>query len=245
MATVRSLVSDAYLEIGVIATGEVPDAALGQLGLLRFQHQLDAWQAESLTLYNFVRTTYTLLSGTSSVTIGPSGTITTAANPVFLNNINYVVPSTSPAVEVPMGRMDDDSYMNLSIKGLSSNLPQTWFFNPGSTNGTLTFWPVVSQNVDLAIYAYFGVGIPATLDDVIVGPPGYAEAFMYQLALRLCNPTGRPIPPALPQFATDAFARIKRVNVEPGLLGTDQALIPAVPGAYNVLSDSTSAPSSR
>ena len=50
MATVRAIVSDAYREIGVIGINDTMDANLAALGLLRFQNQLDAWQAESLTL---------------------------------------------------------------------------------------------------------------------------------------------------------------------------------------------------
>ena len=111
------------------------------------------------------------------------------ANPVFINGINYVVPGSNPAVETPMGRMMADQYQDLSIKGLSNSLPTQWFFNPGAVNGTLTFWPVVNQSVNIAIYTYFGVCVPATLADIVVRPSGLSRStFMYQLALRICTP---------------------------------------------------------
>lgn len=241
----RTILTDALQEIGAIGQGEVPSAADAALGLLRFQNQLDSWQADNLTLYNFTQTQYTLTSGTVTRTIGPSGNITTSQNPVFINGINYIVPSSSPGVEVPMGQMDSDQYMNLSIKNLPSNLPTQWYFNKGTVNGTLTFWPVVTQNDTIAIYWWAGVGVPVGLDDQIVGPPGYAEAFMYNLALRLVTPFARPMPPMLPQMAASTLMTIKRTNTQPGLLGLDQALIPTTGGAYNIYADTHAASSSR
>lgn len=237
MASVRSIISDALTEIGVLAAGEPLSAADAALGLRRFQHQLDAWQAEPLTLYSFTRTTYALPSGTSSRTIGPSGNITVAMNPMFISAINFLVPASSQAVETPMGRMNDDQYAALSIKALSSSLPTQWFFNTGAVNGTLTFWPVISQSVTIAIYCNFGVSVPTTLDDDLVGPPGYQDAFMYSLAVRLCPPFGRSLPEGLPEMAAQAFARMQRPNLDPGLLGVDAALVPSSVGGYNILVD--------
>ena len=37
-------------------------------------------------------------------------------------------------------------------------------------------------------------GVPATLDSILLGPPGYQDAFMYQLALRLCTPFAKTPP---------------------------------------------------
>jgi len=245
MATVRSIGERALREIGVIGLQDSMGADASGTVLETFQSQLDSWQAESLTLFNFTRTVYTLTSGVSTRTIGPTGQIVVQANPVVLNGINYLVPGSSPSVETPMGRMMEDEYQSLSIKQLSNSLPTQWFFNPGAVNGTLTFWPVVNQSVEIAIYTYFGVGVPAALADVVEGPPGYAEAFMYQLALRLCTPFLRQPPALTVKLAAESLARLKRTNVNPPILGVDQALIPTFGSGYNVLNDQTSSPSHR
>ena len=74
---------------------------------------------------------------------------------------------------------------------------------------------------------------------ILLGPPGYQEAFLYALALRLCTPFGRPVPPLLPQLMTEAMANMKRPNVDPGLLGVDAALTIGVGSGYNVYADTT------
>ena len=96
----------------------------------------------------------------------------------------------------------------------------------------------------IALYYPDPIGKPATIDDVLVGPPGYQEAFMYQLALRLCTPFARDVPKLLPKLAQDALATMKRPNVDPGLLGTDAALVGSG-GGYNVYSDNSSEPGAR
>ena len=53
------------------------------------------------------------------------------------------------------------------------------------------------------------------------------------------------VPGLLVQMAADAFARIKLPNTSPGLLGVDQALVPGLSGAYNVLNDAYTGSSGR
>lgn len=248
MATARSVITDACRELNVLGEGESLTAFQAALGLQRLQGQLDTWAAQRLTIAVQTRVTFTLPSGQNTRTIGVGGQIA-VVRPMFITACNYVIPGTNPGVETPMGEMDDDSYAALSIKDLTSPLPQQFYYNKeqpaGGVLGTLFFWPTVTQDVDLALYLPTAVGIPATLDSTLVGPPGYAEAFMYQLAIRLARPLGRAVSQDLMDQARDAFAVLKRPNVDPGLLGIDAALVPTWGGAYNVYSDSSSGSSNN
>lgn len=239
MATVRAIGTDALIEIGVLEPGDTMSAQQGAIVLLRFQNQIDAWAADRLTLSLQQQTTFTLTSGTSTVTVGPTGTVTLAARPTWVDELAYVIPGSSPAVEVPIGLMDDAAYAALSIKELSSALPIQAFYQTNLTdaNGTLFFWPKVTQNVDIVVYSPQAVGIPASLNTNVIGPAGYADAFMYDLALRLCTPFGIAPPPLLPSLRERAMQTMKRPNVQPGVLGVDEALTGVGGSGYNVLSD--------
>ncbi len=236
---VRDIVTDALIEIGAAGPGESIEASWAQIALQRFQNQIDAWAADRLTLSLQLRTVFTLTSGTSTVTLGPSGADVTMGRPVWINTLNYIIPGSSPAIEVLMAPMDDDSYAGQTIKGLPSALPTQYFYqtNIDDALGSLFIWPQVTQNVQIVIYSPQAVAVPASLDTVVEGPPGYREAFMYELALRLCTPFGRQVPPLLPQLAQQAMATMKRPNVDLGLLGVDAALRPAGGNTYNILSD--------
>lgn len=238
MALARTIIRDALTEIGVLAEGEAPESAWSTIALRRLQYQLDAWNAEDLTLAVQQVESFTLTSGTATVTIGEDGSPTVnAPRPTWFTMVNYVTPGSSPPVETTIAPMDRDQYAALSIKTLSSSLPLQYFYNPTTPNGTLFFWPTVSQDVTITLYYPLANTLPATLQSDLIGPAGYQEAFMYQLALRLCTLFGRAVPDGLPTMAADALARIKRVNTQPGLLGVDAALVPMTGGAYNVISD--------
>ncbi len=244
MATALDIISDAMVEIGAYAPGETLAARHEQLGLLRFQNQLNSWQADQLALNLQTPKTYPLTSGTSEFTIGPTGDLVTT-RPQFIEGVNYVIPGTTPTTEVPMGPMDDDQFMALSQKTLPSSLPQMYYLNATMPNATMFVWPQVTQSVQIVIYILQGIDEPAALTSTVTGPQGYAEAFMYQLALRLCGPMYKPVPDSLSAMAAAAYARMRRPNVEPGLLGVDDALVPTYGGAFNVLTGTTSGSSNR
>ncbi len=244
MATALTIISNAMYEIGAYAPGNTISSAHQQLGLFYFQNQLDTWQADLLALNLQDRSTFTLTSGVNTFTIGPSGDLVTA-RPVFIEGVNYLVPGSSPSTEVPMGPMDDDAYMALSQKDLSSSLPQMFYYNATTTNGTMFVWPTVSQSVTLALYLPRGIDIPSTLSTNVTGPQGYAEAFHYQLALRLCNPMSRPMPSGLPEMAAAAYARMERPNVEPAQMAIDAALVPSFANGFNILTGTNTGPSNR
>lgn len=241
MATVTTIGRDALIEIGVLDPYESMDDMQAALVLLRFQNQLDAWAADQLTLAVQTRTTFTLTSGTSSVTLGASGATVTLTMPMSIHALSYVVPSSSPAVEVPIGLLDQSSYAAISMKSLTSGYPLQAFYQTSTTvaRGTLFVWPTVSQDVTIALYTPTAIGVPATLGSTVYGPPGYAEAFMYQLALRLCAPFGVAVPPTLPEMAARAMRTMQRPNVRPGILAVDPVLTPSAGAGYNVYSDST------
>ncbi len=246
MPTVRAIAADALMEIGALGQNETMSAADAMLALTRIQSMIDGWAADRLTLSVQAAITISWPASTSTRTIGPGGDIS-AQRPVWINTMNFVVPGSSPAVETPMAQLDEDQYAQLTIKALQSALPQQFFYQTSidTAVGTLFIWPQPTQTIELRLYAPQAVGVPATLDSILTGPPGYQQAFMYQLALRLCTPFAKQVPPLLPQMAAEAYALMKRQNVSPGLLGCDPALIPHGSGGYNILSDSISAPSAH
>jgi hypothetical protein len=238
--TVRSIITDALLEIGVLEAGESPTAESLALGLRRVRRMIDAWAADRLTLSLQKRTLFTWPGATSTVQVG-RGQVVDMDRPVWLNAVAYVIPGSAPAIEVPIGILDEDSFAGLTLKELVSALPTLCFYqtNRDDQNGTLFVWPRIPQNIQLVLYTPQATAVPATLDSVLQGPPGYADAFLYQLALRLCTPLGVAVPALLPRMAAAAFENMKKPNVSPGTLSIDQALVPGLGAGFNVLTGTT------
>ena len=239
MATVRSIISDALQEIGVLAGNETASADMAAICLLRFRNQLDSWAAESLTLASLNKVSFALTPGTSTYTIGDGADID-VQRPVWITRINYQIPGTTIENLGGLAQWDDEAYAAQPIKDLSGSLPQAFWYNASTPFGTLVFWPVVNQAVTVVLYLPTATSADITLNTDIQGPPGYQEAFMYQLAKRLCTPFGRVPPPLLLENIAEATARFKRPNLKPGLMGVDAALVPTF-GGYNILTDATNA----
>lgn len=239
------IITDALVEIGAYAPGETIAPVHAQLGLLRLQHQLDTWQADALTLNLQDRDVFVLTPGMSQFMVGPTGDLVTD-RPNFIAGISYLIPGTTPATEVPMAPMDDEQFMGLSQKTLPATLPQQYYVDATWPNATIHLWPQVTQTVSVVLYLRRGIGVPATLTTAVTGPQGYAEGFMYQLALRLCGPMSRPMPADLPAMAAAAYGRLKRPNVEVPLMALDAALTAhGGGGGFNVLTGQTSGASNR
>lgn len=242
--TALGVITQALVAIGAYAQGESVSAADSEMALTWFQNQIDAFNADRLYLNIHNRVLYTLPSGTTQRTIGVGGDINTD-RPVFITGINYVIPASNPPVETPMGRMDDQSYMALSIKTLPSSLPTQFYYNETFPLGTLNFWPAVTQNVQIAIYYPSNSVAATTLQSTIQGPPGYMEAFIFQLALRLSVPFAKTPNPLLVEMASQALARAKRPQLIPALMGVDAALVPMGGSGYNILNDGFTAGGNR
>lgn len=244
MALVRTIITDACVELGVLAPGVTLPPAIGATGLSRIQGMIDAWGANRLTLSQQLRTTFTMPLNTSTIAVG-TGLAVNIVTPVWVNAVNYIIPGTSPELEAPVGLLDDDSYAALSIKSLSSSLPLQAYYQVDIATGlgSLFVWPKVSQNVSMVLYTPQAVGIPASLDTDLVGPPGYRNAFMYELAQRLMTPLGVKAEdvPMLDVLAGRAWTTMTRPNISPGTLSIDAALVPNAGAGYNILTDTTNA----
>lgn len=245
MATVRAIITDALTDIGAIGAGDPLESDDAQVALRYFQRQIDAWAAQQLTLSTQSRLAITWPSSTTSQTIGASGADITSARPMFINALNYVVSGSSPAVEVVIAPQDRDSFAANTIKALTSQYPLAYFYQTAidSELGTITLWPVPNQQLTLYLYAPQAVTVPVDLDTVLLGPAGYQDAFVCDLATRLLNPFGvkdQAIVQLVMQRAGEAMSVMKRPNNQPSVLGVDAAIVPATGGAYNILSDSYS-----
>ncbi len=242
MALVRTIGTHALIDLGVLRPGSTMDPSQGATVLYHVQNMIDAWAANRLTLSRQLRTTFTMPSGDSEIQVG-SGLAVNIVTPMWINSINYLIPGSSPGVEVPIGQMDEDAFANLSIKELSSALPIQSFYqtNMDGVSGTLFLWPEVDQDVTIAIYTPQAVGVPTSLDTDLTGPAGYAQAFLYGLEELLLTPFSVAMEsvPMLPTLAARAWTNMTRPNVMPGVLSVDAALVPMAGGAYNVLSDQT------
>lgn len=213
MADVQTLViNPALRRLGVIAEGEVPTYDQANDGLASLNSLMDQWAAERLQIFSITRTTWNI-SGVIPYTVGLTGTIP-IARPVYIDHVNFIDTSPSPDVEFQMQPLTDDAFAAIAIKGLTSTLPQYWYYNPTYPLGTLTLYPIPTQaGLQGVIYAPTAVTEFAALTTTVSLPPGYRRMLINNLAIELCADYDKEPPAGVVKAAMESLGAIKRANI--------------------------------
>ena len=159
------------------------------------------------------------LTGRSTVSI---------PRPVYLDRVNLLDSSVTPAQEIPMISLTDDAWARLPLKDQTSPWPTSVYYNPTFPYGTLTFWPVpTSSSLGAVLYVPTQSSQFADVSDTFNMPPGYRRMLTTNLALELCPSYDRQPSPLLVQQARESLAVVKAANFrmadlsfDPGSLGS-------------------------
>lgn len=223
------LITDALSEIGAVGEGDQISPFSQSLGLSRLNAMVDRWATNRLTIYHTVITDKALTSGTQSYTIGTGGTIN-VARPSWIPYAGLVLTATTPNVESPLHIASEQDWSNQGIKTLGNSYPSMLYYDHdfASGLGLISLWPKPTVSMSLRLYLPTALAQFADLSATNYSfPPGYYEALMYNLALRLWTPFNQtvPVPQDLRANAASSLGDIKRVNIDVGTATTDIALM--------------------
>ena len=226
--TVSKLFELALKRINVIQAGGSMDAVDAEDAMFYANNWIDSLATESITIPFVLRTTFPMVSGQASYTVGVGGDIN-VAKPVFINHVNYIDASLSPAIERELDYLTDDAYAAIPIKTLTNVLPSFYYWNPtyASGLGTLNFWLVPTSSVLTGVlYAPSAVAQFVNLTDTVVLPAGWQFFMQENLAVFFAS-TFRENLPADPQLVesaklsklaiTRANMRLEEAQVDPAL----------------------------
>jgi hypothetical protein len=211
--TARDLIASAFRLIGVQASGENLDPAMGADALLTFSQMLDAWAGDRLTIYSQSRTENTLVSGTQRYSIGAGGNWS-QARPLWIDGAAWL---TSDGLESPISVFTRSEWRSVSLKNLQSILPAGLFYNPTFPLGAIDLWPVPTDaTVKLVLYApSAALTSVASLDTLISAPEGWAQALRFNLAVLLYPeyPNAGGLDPIVRETAIESKATIMRHTI--------------------------------
>src|SRR5678815_3261439 len=218
MATVADVITDALMDLGVLADGQTPDASQSTQGLRRLVRFLKLCRTENLYIPLIARATATLTPSATSFTVGTGGNINIVRPGLQqVEKVNYLDSSVSPANEISLGPlMTEAEYEAIPMKTQTSTRPARVYYNPtySSNLGTLIPWPI-STGASLQWVFYYHAALTdfAAISDTVTVPDGYEQFLVKNLALELAPSFGvREINPALIQQATEARRMVTRSN---------------------------------
>lgn len=242
MATLRDLITDALLDLGVLGPSEVPDAGQADLGLRRTNRLLNKWRAENLLIPNIVRATATLTASQTSFSVGTGGNVNIPRPGLQqIEGVGYVDTGVTPNLELPLPLMTEAEYKAIRQKALTSTRPTRAYYTPtySGSLGTLYPWPIPTVSGLLwAVYYWAPLALFATINDTVTVPDAYESMLVKNLALDLAGPFQREAPPLLVRDAAQSMGVVKRSNQRPVELRFDAgALIQSAGAGYNFRTD--------
>jgi hypothetical protein len=155
--------------------------------------------------------------------MGPSGDFDTV-RPLSIEKAQLSIPGSQP-IDFTIEQVPLDVWARVTSKSVTSTLPQIVYIENTMPKTTLKFWPVPTTAYNVVLYSWKQLSDFSTLDDTISLPPGYEEAVLYNLAIRLAPFYGKAASQEVVAIATASKAGIKRANAKEQIMSTDAAVI--------------------
>lgn len=214
MGTVNSdIIEPALRDLGVLQSGEAATAADSADALVALNNLLDQWALEPLTVYTLTRTTKAITVSDGEYSVGTGGDVN-IARPADIARVTLIDTNQTPDHEYPLTRLTEREYQDLPQKAQESERPDSWYYNPTVTTGTLYLFPVpTGTGLEFGVYVRTAVPQFASAQAAVTLPPGYERMLVKNLALELAPSYGvRSLNPLLVMQASDAKAAVKRGN---------------------------------
>jgi hypothetical protein len=222
MATVLDLVTEALVTVKALAVGEPIPPSMSNNALNKFNDVLEALSIQNLAVYSTLQTTFPLVAGTASYTIGPTGAVV-AQRPPFLDTAFVTYQGTDFPVDVHT----DDEYALIGLKS-QRGIPQWLIYDPAYPNGVMILWPVPDQAATMTIYQNTVFTAATSLLNTFAMPPGYRRMIRLLLAWELVTDYPGMSQSDIAKLAEDtkgAVALVKRNNKKPELLRSEVAAL--------------------
>ena len=219
MATALDRITRALRLIRVLEAGENPSSDEAADALVTFNAMLDEWENDKLMIYAMRDESITMVNGTGSYTVGPSGDLV-SDRPVDIEYAYMTESGTDYDVDI----ISRNGWDDISDKTSTSNLVQVLQFEATMPDATIKVWPVPNTANTLHIRTRIPF-TAAALTDAVSLPPGYVNAIDYNLAIALAPEYGVAVTPEIVERARKSKGAVKRINSRPVLATQDLAVI--------------------
>lgn len=184
--TALDLVTNALLDLGVLADEETPTASQAAGGLRKLNNLVEAWNIEHLMVYGASESIFPLVANDGIYTLGTGGNFN-MARPTNITSA-YVVDNSLPAAQrysFPLYLYNQDEYADVRLKGLATSLPQGVYFDYGFPLINVYLYPIPSTaQYSLSIWTT-GIISAFSLTTTVNLAPGYKRALESNLSVEL------------------------------------------------------------
>jgi hypothetical protein len=210
----------AMRKVGILAAGEIPEAFEAVDALAICNDVLEQWSIKELMLWGQANQTFPLTPAIATYTMGPGGAFNTA-RPTRID----AAYSTLNGVDFPAEVVSQINYNYISLKTDPGDIIEQVMYVNDNPFGLVTVWPVPLQAITLTLTSLRVMTAIPSVATSLVYPPGYMEAFEYEVGLRLGIEYGEPLSEDIKGAARAAIGAVKKSNDRPTTARFDSALM--------------------
>lgn len=194
--------------------------------LRAFNDLLEMWSTQNLAVFSSATQTFNTVANQATYTIGVGGNWNTT-RPVRIADTAYY---TVQNITFPVAQVDQEQYDLIPYKtqpGGGTDINQYFLYVNDYPLGLVTLWPVpnailpITLNIDRVLTQLTSAG------GAISFPPGYIDAFVNNLAVKLGPKFGKKMKdfPDVVLDARTSLANIKRANKVQRVMQYDPAIL--------------------
>lgn len=238
----RDIIQDAMEKLGVYAPGETMSAADANRGLIVLNDMMDSWSNESLSCFAISQQSTILTPGVASYTIGPGATLNMTRPIRLISGPGAAYMQDDNGNNYGMDVVPLDQWNLLGTREITSDVPDTLFYDPQFPFGILNFYPIPIVGWTANWTSYLQLSDFDTLDTPVSLPPGYVVALKFNLSIDL-QPyfTGSQINPIAVKRAAETKGNVKRSNMRMNVAVYDPEIVSHATATYNFYTDSSGA----
>jgi len=219
----QDLIYPALRKAGVtLGPGRTPSDAQNQDGLDELNRLVGSLNCDRLFIFTVGQYKYPL-SGAKTYTIGvdPAGVLTAdlvGPRPHRLVRANIIY--SIPPIRRPLAILTDLQWSQIRVQDLANAIPYAIYDDYAYPLSTLYLYPQPVPGYVLELYQWTNVPRFVTVDDQVSLPPGYDDAIVLNLAVRLAPQFQRPVDPDVRRDAQLSLMRVESINAPRPILDT-------------------------
>jgi len=227
MATVRDLLTDAFVEAGILAANESLSAEDSAFALRKLNRLLERWSNDGFVVYKTVNDSLSIGVSTGlGATIGTGLTFNTQA-PIQIISASLVISDVRHHLDL----ITAEEYAAIHSKQQSGQ-PSKLFFDSRGEGAYLRFWPKPDQTYTVDLFSKKKIVSYSALTDSVSLPAGFEDMIVNNMAVELSPSYGLVASQDLKDTAKNSFISCSRASFEPSKMTSDLTQ----EGVYNITS---------
>lgn len=202
MTTVLDIVKDALQESGVLTQTEDPSNSEAQTGLKMLNRLVSSWSNNAILQFERVTEEFALTNLGITYTIGSGGDFDTT-RPTKIVEAHVQQNNVSYSLEI----VPDAIYQSVVYKTIGG-LPEMLNYTNEYPLGTINIYPAPSGTYTLFITSEKPLTSYSSLASTVDLPPGWEDALIYNVGVRLASIYGQPVDPRFEALAKQSRASI-------------------------------------